>query len=147
MVYSALPLNAGFFFAVDDLGAKVPAILAAFFLSSLSTSTSLVRTPAPVPCAPTSSSFDDARTRTRRRAPPVSDAARMREDDLIRCVRVARGAHRIETPFTARVAIASSAVTGETSSGDKTRDRDRASRFSRCPASSASVVPRSIRIR
>ena len=115
MVYSALPLNAGFFFAVDDLGAKVPAILAAFFLSSLSTSTSLVRTPAPVP----SSSFDDARTRTRRRALPVSDAARVGGHDLVRCIRVARGAHRIETPFAARVAIASSAVTGETSSGDK----------------------------
>jgi hypothetical protein len=108
MVYSALPLNAGFLpFAVDERGANVPAIFAAFFLSSLSTSTSvLVETPEVVP-----SSSAVARTRRRRRAGPDRGAARVVavvtvRGDRIRWVRAARGAHRIEQ-LALRVAIAS----------------------------------------
>ena len=41
MVYRVEPLNAGFFLAVEERGAKVEAILRAFLEISLSTSTSL----------------------------------------------------------------------------------------------------------
>jgi hypothetical protein len=93
---------------VDERGANVPAIFAAFFLSSLSTSTSvLVETCDEV--VPSSSAV--ARTRRRRRAGPDRGAARevavvTVRGDRIRWVRTARGAHRIEQ-LALRVAIAS----------------------------------------